>query len=100
MPHFVVIARDKPGAEAARMAARADHFAYIERILDRIAVAGPLKDPDGRFVGSILIYDVEDAAAARTLLENDPYFAAGIWEQPEIHAFTAAAGAWIGGKIW
>lgn len=100
MPHFAVIARDRPGAEAARMAARADHFAYIERILDRIAIAGPLKDEEGRFVGSILVYDVEDAAAARALVEADPYFAAGVWEPPEIHAFTAAAGAWIGGKIW
>jgi uncharacterized protein len=100
MPQFAVIARDRPGAEAARMAARADHFAYIERILDRIAIAGPLKDEEGRFIGSILIYDVSDAAAARALVEADPYFAAGVWETPEIHAFTAAAGAWIGGKIW
>lgn len=100
MPHFAVIARDKPGAEAARMAARAEHFAYIETILDRIAIAGPLKDADGRFLGSILIYDVADEGAARALVENDPYFAAGVWEPPEVHAFTAAAGAWIGGKIW
>lgn len=100
MPLFAVIARDLPGAEPKRLAARPAHFAYVETILDRIAVAGPLRDAAGGFVGSMLIYDVPDAAAARALLEADPYFQAGIWDNPEIHPFTAAAGQWIGGKIW
>lgn len=100
MPHFIAIGRDLPGAEPARMAARPAHFAYIETIMDRIAVAGPLKDEAGRFVGSILIYETENLAAARALLEADPYFKAGIWDAPEVHAFTPAVGTWIGGKIW
>ena len=100
MPLFAVIAKDLPGAHDRRMAARAAHFAYIETILDRIAIAGPLKTEDGGFAGSMLIYDVADEGEARALLEADPYFAAGIWHEPEIHPFTAAAGKWIGGKIW
>jgi uncharacterized protein YciI len=100
MPLFAVIALDRPGAEAKRLAARADHFAYVETILDRIAIAGPLRDAAGGFVGSILVYDVADEAEARALLAGDPYFAAGIWDDPAIHRFTAAAGAWIGGKTW
>lgn len=100
MPHFVVVAYDKPGAEALRKAARPAHFAYIETILDRIAVAGPMRDADGHFLGSILIYDAEDVAAARALLEGDPYHQAGIWERADVVPFTAAAGTWIGGKSW
>lgn len=100
MPLFAVIALDRPGAEAKRLAARADHFAYIETILDRIAIAGPLRTDAGGFAGSILVYDVADEAEARALLTGDPYYAAGIWDDPVIHRFTAAAGQWIGGTIW
>ena len=100
MPLFAVVAYDKPGAEPTRMAARPAHFAYIETILDQIAVAGPLRDGEGRFLGSILIYDVAELATARALLKADPYFQAGIWEAAEVVPFTAAVGTWIGGKTW
>jgi uncharacterized protein len=100
MPLFAVIAKDLPDAHDRRMAARPDHFAYVETIQDRIAVAGPLRTPDGGFAGSILIYDAADEAEARGLLEADPYFKAGIWHEPELHPFTAAIGIWVGGKIW
>ena len=84
MPHFAVIARDKPGAEAARMAARAEHFAYIETILDRIAIAGPLKDADGRFLGSILIYDVADEGARDRPRRVEPH-------EAEAHGFARSS---------
>jgi uncharacterized protein len=100
MPLFAAIARDLPDAHERRMAARPAHFAYIETIQDRIAIAGPLKTAEGGFAGSILIYDVADEAEARGLLEGDPYFKAGIWHPPELHPFTAAVGTWIGGKVW
>jgi uncharacterized protein len=100
MPLFAVVAKDLPDAHDRRMAARPAHFAYVENIQDRIAVAGPLRTPDGGFAGSILIYDTADEAEARRLLEADPYFKAGIWHEPEVHPFTAAIGTWVGGKIW
>jgi uncharacterized protein YciI len=97
---YAVIARDTPGAEAARTAARADHFAHIETILDRVLIAGPLKDEDGAFTGSLVVIRADSEADARALFESDPYFKAGVWQDAEIRAFTAAAGDWIGGKIW
>jgi uncharacterized protein len=101
MPLFAVIAHDLPGAHERRMAARPAHFAYVETIADKIALAGPLRTPDGQgFVGSVLIYDTETADQARALLEADPYYQAGIWRAPELHPFTAAIGTLIGGKIW
>ena len=100
MALFMAIARDRPDAHERRMEARADHLAYIETIMDRIAVAGPLRTEAGGFAGSVLIYDVPDEAAARVLLQDDPYSAADIWESVELYPFTAAAGTWIGGKIW
>lgn len=100
MPHFAVIARDGPDGAAKRAEHRDAHFAHIEAISDKIAVAGPLKDEAGGFVGSLVILDVADAREARTVLEADPYFKAGVWAETEIHPFLAAAGSWIGGKTW
>lgn len=100
MPHFAVIARDGPDGARKRAEARDAHFAHIETILARVAIAGPLKDEAGGFVGSVVILDVADADEAWAVLESDPYFKAGVWAEIEIHPFLAAAGSWIGGKSW
>lgn len=100
MSHFAILCRDAAGAALARATARDAHFAYVETILDRIAIAGPLKDAEGGFTGSLFIVEAADEAAARALLEADPYFAADIWATCEISPFVPAAGGWIGGKIW
>lgn len=100
MPHFVIIARDGPDSAQRRADARQAHFAQVETIMDRVAIAGPLKDAGGAFTGSLIVLDVADEAEARALVEADPYFKAGVWSDIEIHPFVPAAGGWIGGKIW
>ena len=97
---YAIVARDKPGASTTRMEKLKEHLAHVERELDRLAVAGPLRDEDGNFAGSLLVVKAESAAAARSLLEADPYFRADIWSDIQIHAFNAAAGEWVGGKGW
>lgn len=100
MNHYAILAWDAPDAAPKRDAARAAHFARVEAILDRVAIAGPMKDATGGFTGSVIIVTAESEAEARALFEADPYFAAGVWDRHEIHAFVPAAGTWIGGKIW
>ncbi len=97
---YAIVSHDAPGAEAIRAEHRAAHFAHIDTILDKVAVAGPLKDAEGRFTGSLVVLHVADEAEARRILEADPYFKAGVWTDIRIEAFTAAAGRWIGGKVW
>ncbi len=100
MPLLMIIAKDGRGPHERRMAARAEHFACIETVMDRIAMAGPLHTQDGGFAGSVLVYDVPDKAAACALLAGDPHAAADVWESVELHPFTAAVGTWIPGKVW
>jgi uncharacterized protein len=100
MSHFAVIAWDVPDSAAIRDAARGAHFAHIERIVDRVAVAGPLKGADGAIIGSLVVLDVANVADAEAVLRADPYFSAGVWDRWAIHPFVAAAGEWVGGKIW
>lgn len=100
MPVFHIVAHDGPEAGARRKAALSDHFAHIERVMDAIRVAGPLKDAQGTPRVSLFIVEARDAAAARAFVEADPYFAAGVWDRIEVEEFLPAAGGWIGGKIW
>lgn len=98
--HFTIYAWDAPGSAKPRATQQTAHFAHIETILDKIALAGPLRDDAGQSVGSLLIFKVASAGEAEMLFRADPYFKAGVWERWEIQAFQPAAGEWIGGKIW
>jgi len=100
---WVATCVDRGDVDTAPLRARERdaHFAYIESILAKVLVAGPLATPGtGTHGASLFIYDVADEAEARRLLEGDPYFAAGIYGEVELRPFWPAAGRWIGGKIW
>jgi uncharacterized protein len=100
MTLYVVIAWDGPDSVPLREAALDAHFAHIETIVDKIAVAGPLKDDAGITIGSLFVLKVRTQDEADAILRSDPYFKAGVWERWTIHPFLAAAGDWVGGKIW
>lgn len=97
---YAIITRDKPGAAAIRKEKLAEHLAHVETCLDRIAIAGPMRDDNGDFVGSLLVVKAESEEDARAFLEQDPYYHADIWSSIDISAFAAAAGEWVGGKTW
>jgi uncharacterized protein len=98
--HFAIIAWDGPNSAELRAAANADHFAHIETIMDKIAIAGPLKDDEGQNIGSMLVLKAESVDEAEAIMKSDPYFKAGVWARWDVRAFLPAAGNWIGGKIW
>lgn len=100
MKYFAIHCLDKAGAGQARKDSHAEHLAYIETVMDHIAVAGPMRDSDGGNIGSLLVVKAESAQAARAQLEGDPYFAAGIFETITITDFLPVVGDWIGGKKW
>jgi len=77
-----------------------EHLAYIEQHADRVLSAGPLKNENGVMVGSLFIYDTEEAAEAWRLLNQDPYASANIWRSCTMLKFQAAAGTWCGGLSW
>ena len=99
---YIIWCTDFPGDEPTRLREELApaHFAHIETILDKIRVAGPVRDEDGKTIGSVLVFNAESKAEARALLDRDPYASAEIWESVEIRPFLPAAGEWIGGKIW
>ena len=98
---WLVLCRDIPNSAHLRRRHLAQHLAYIESVMDRVSVAGPLSaNLAGSFSGSCFIYRASDLEDAEALLHNDPYYQAGLYETVEIHAFRPAAGVWIGGATW
>ena len=100
---YIAVCEDDPTVDSAALRSRemGAHFAYIETILEQLLVAGPLADmPGGKHIGSLFVYAADSEADARELLENDPYYRAGIYGQVRLAPFVPAAGQWIGGTIW
>ncbi|MCX8954799.1 YciI family protein [Ruegeria sp. NA] len=79
---IALIARDKAGALQTRLDNRAAHLAYIEET-GVVSQAGPLLDGDA-MVGSLVVLDVEDLAAAQNWADNDPYAKAGLFQSVEL----------------
>ncbi|MEJ0048077.1 MAG: YciI family protein [Rhodospirillales bacterium] len=84
---FALICTDKPQSLPIRLATREAHVAYLETYADKLLEVGPLLDPDGRPCGSLLIIEVEDAAAAAGFAEADPYAKAGLFESVLIRGY-------------
>tara|TARA_Y100000813_G_scaffold94598_2_gene67302 strand:- start:48 stop:338 length:291 start_codon:yes stop_codon:yes gene_type:complete len=83
--HFVVFAMDKPNHTEVRLANRPDHLEFLKANGDKIVYAGPMQSDDGEaMIGSMLVLDVADRAAAEAFAEADPYAKAGLFESTVI----------------
>lgn len=86
-----LIARDKPENLQVRLDNRDAHLAYIKET-GVVAQAGPLMDQDGKMVGSLIILDVEDMAAAQGWADNDPYAKAELFETVDLITWKKVIG--------
>ena len=98
---WLVICRDVDDSAALRQEHLDRHLAYIDTVMEEVAVAGPFGDsPEGDFTGSCFIYHTDDRAVAESLLRNDPYYEAGLYREVTFQALRVAAGTWAGGAAW
>lgn len=80
---------DRPGAVALRDAVRPAHKAYLAKVADTIAFAGPLMSDDGReMVGSLLAIDFDSREEAIRWQQQEPFTQAGLYASVSIHAFV------------
>ncbi len=87
---IALIAKDKPDALQTRLDNRAAHLAYIEET-GVVSQAGPLLNGDA-MIGSLVILDVADTAAAQTWADNDPYAKAGLFQSVELIPWKKVVG--------
>ena len=83
---FTIYCLDKPDALELRMATRPAHIEYLDRHNDRLVYGGPLLGDDGQALGSLLIVEAADLAAATAFAEADPYARAGLFQSVAIKA--------------
>lgn len=89
---YAIICLDKPGALQTRLDNREAHLAHIEGAAGAIVQAGPFLDAQEKMVGSLLIYEAEDIAAAEAWAAEDPYAKAGLFQSVEIRPWKRVVG--------
>jgi uncharacterized protein YciI len=86
--NFVLYCVDKAGHGNVRTETRPAHVDYLKSNLDRLMLAGPMTSDDGAtMLGSVLIIEAADRAAAEAFAAGDPYAKAGLFENVTIKAF-------------
>lgn len=85
---FAIYCLDKPDHEPVRLANRAAHLEHAGRNAHLMLCAGPLLSDDGqRMIGSLIVIDLPDRAAAEALMAEDPYVRAGLFASVAIHPY-------------
>lgn len=92
---YVIHGIDSNESLERRMAVRPEHLARLRVLHEqgRLLLAGPLpacdqEDPGSQgFVGSLVVAEFSDLAAARAWIADDPYVAAGVFSQVNVYPF-------------
>ena len=89
---YALICEDKPDSEALRKSVRSQHLEYIQSF--DVRFAGPmLADDEATMIGSIIVLDATDRAAADAFAAGDPYGQAGLFDKVTIRPFKQVIGA-------
>ncbi len=89
---FVLTAIDRENSSALRLATREAHFAYANET-GVVRLGGPFLDAAGGMIGSLIIFEANDRAAAEKWSADDPYRKAGLFAQVEIRPWKATFNA-------
>ena len=85
MPLFALIGRDGPRAAELRRRHRPAHLEALRPLVraGRVRFAGPLLAA-GAPVGSLVVFEAPDLAAARAIAASDPYVVHGVFATHEL----------------
>ena len=85
---FAITCIDKPDHMDLRLANRAAHIEYLKAKADMVRLAGPFTSDDGEtMIGSMLVVEAADRAAAEALAAGDPYARAGLFQSTDVRAW-------------
>ena len=89
--NFVFYGTDKPDHLDVRVSTRDAHIEWLKS--QPIVLAGPRLDEKGDMMGSMVVCEAKDLAAAQALFATDPYAEAGLFASTEISAWKWVIGA-------
>jgi len=82
---YIIYQEDRSDGAAIRAATRAEHLAYLERHADILVLGGATLADDGvTRIGSVLIINVPDRAAAERFSAEEPFRKAGLFGSVKI----------------
>ena len=81
---FALICTDKPQSLELRLSVRPDHLKYLESLGTALKAAGPFTGDAGQPIGSLVVIEAADRAAATAMAEADPYARAGLFAAVDI----------------
>jgi uncharacterized protein YciI len=84
---FAITNVDKADSFTLRAATRDIHLGYLDSIVAQLLLAGPLLNAEGQSIGSLLIVEAENHAAAEAFAAADPYAKAGLFESVTIRPY-------------
>jgi uncharacterized protein YciI len=92
---YMILGQDAPNSLALRKQTRPAHVERLQLLQaqGRLILAGPrpaidAADPgDAGFVGSLVVAEFDNLAAARSWAEADPYLKAGVYSHVEVQPF-------------
>lgn len=94
MPHFCVIAHDRPepGGAERRQASRRAHFERTKPFVERgvVLLAGSMLTEDGTMAASVLVVDFPDREALDAWLADEPYVRNQVWGRVEVKPMFVA----------
>ena len=93
MPVYAFYCRDGEDAPTIRPKVREAHFEHIFAHVNAYRLGGPLKK-EGEPIGSLVMIEGEDEAAARAIFEKDPYYLGGVWQSINVTEFEFLTGTW------
>ncbi|RZF94286.1 YciI family protein [Pseudoalteromonas sp. CO302Y] len=96
----MIYSTDVENSLEARKSARPAHLARLQELDDqnRLFTAGPLpavdsEDPaEAGFTGSLVVAEFDSLEAAREWAANDPYIAAGVYDNSVVKPFKKVFG--------
>jgi uncharacterized protein YciI len=85
MPLYTLLGRDGPRGRELRKLHRPAHIENLRPLAraGRVRFVGPLLE-GGAAVGSVVVFEAADLAAARAFAASDPYVAHGVFASHEV----------------
>ena len=90
---FIATCVDRPQSVEKRLENRPAHLAYLKDLGARVKIGGAMLANDLKTpIGSMLIFEGESEADIRSILANDPYALAGLFESVTVKPWRQAVG--------
>ena len=77
----------KPDADPVPQSVQQQTSDFLGQPYIGIKYVGPLRDAEGRRAGMLMIFEVENRAAAEAFVKGSPYLIAGLYEDHRLYAY-------------